>query len=621
MNNITFFSAVLTTCAAICLPATAQQSAENTTAYRASVSQNELQGATARTKEDLAAIAREYQRYAIATIEVAKLNESITTLDQLSARDMPGVVHLLLDASHATDAATARGNLTQANGDQKAIQTRLRALADQLALYTDQAAMQKRIEDLAVRQAANLRATRDLTKLLAQLDLTQQQLAQEVAAAPANPPRPDRNNREAMRAQELATRKQNLLGDFTRRKLEQVAMEQETRLALDALARVAADPMAPAATHFTQALEVATMAKLTEHSRQASSAMAGDIPRASVEQQAVLTTLQEMIASLDGAKSDEERLRDLATQLADLALNEDGLAARTPRLWGDQKTRATQDQLAVADRLEVLQDRIRTLNAETASHAAAAATKAGDLGEQLKPEHFTDDIPLVAKTADSQKTLAQDLSAMSKTLEQQANELAAKNAPKAGPPSQPAPLSPEAAAIQAAMQQLVDARINVELAGRQDDAHTDFQPRLAQGRENLAEATKQALAAGPSVGENVHKALAEADRLAQLAADGKVVGHNLYHTRANINDALAGLQEAAAQLAAKEARGQGDKMGESVTHSGSQGGGPIYSALSNASDAQRDALSLLKQEKTAPEFESMVNQYIKSLAEEPDGDR
>ena len=84
---------------------------------------------------------------------------------------------------------------------------------------------------------------------------------------------------------------------------------------------------------------------------------------------------------------------------------------------------------------------------------------------------------------------------------------------------------------------------------------------------------------------------------------------------------MSRLQEAAIELAAKEANEQGDKLGENITHSGSQGGGPVYSALSNASDARRDALSLLKQEKTAPEFATMVNQYIKNLAEEPDSDR
>ena len=590
-SNAVIFSAW----AACCLSAGAQQATENTTAYRASVSQNQLQNSTARLKTELAAIIGDYQRYEIASPEITKLKESVTSLDQLAARDMPEVTRILLEASRATDSAVARTRLTQANGGQKEIQTRLRTLADQLASYSDQAAMQKRIEELALRQSANLRATTYLTKQLTELGLPLQQLEKDLAA---NPPRSDRDDRVSIRVRE---RKQYLWTDLARRKLEQSALEQETRLAVAALAKVAADPTATAATHFTQALQVARTGNLEDHAKHASAAMKEALQHATGEQKEVFATLQAMIASLDGAKSDEDRLRDIATQLGDLSIKEDSLATRTPRMWGDQKRRATQDQLTTADRLEVLQNRLLTLNPDIATKADQAATRAGDIGDQIRPENFTDNVPLVTKTA--------------------ADQMTAKHAAKNGQPPQPTPISPEAAAIQEAMRHLVDARINVELAGRQSTDHSDYKPRLAQGRENLAAGTELAREAGPVVKADVHKALAEADRLAQLAADGKLVDHHLYHTRANINVALAGLQEAAIELAAKEANEQGDKLGENITHSGSQGGGPVYSALSNASDARRDALSLLKQEKTAPEFATMVNQYIKNLAEEPDSDR
>lgn len=613
MNSRTSLVTVLALATTLCLPLPAQQPGLNTTAYRASVSQDQLQHSTARMKADLVGLIRDYERYDITAMEIAKLKESVASLDQLTARDMPGVVRQLLAASHAADAATARKNLSTATGAQKEIQTRLRSLADQLALYSDQAAMLQRIGELAVRQAANLRATRYLTKQLAALGSSPAQLEQEPSA---NAPRPDRGDREAIRMLEL---KQRLRADSHRRKTEQAALEQEIRLAVAALAKVAADPMATAATHFTQALQAATAGKLDEHSRQATVAMNDDLPRATAEQQEIFGTLQTMIASLDAAKSDEERLRDLATQLGDLALKEDGLAGHTPRMWGEEKTRATQDQLSVADSLEVLQHRIKPLNSETAAAATQSATRAGEIGERLRPESFRDDIPLVAKTADEQRALANDLTAMRMTLEQQADQLAALASATSGRPPDPMAMSPEAAAIQAAMQQLVDARIQVELAGRQNDNRLDFQPRLAQGRQNLAAGSQQAREAGAIVPEQVHQHLAEADRLAQLAADGKLVDHHLYHTRANIIEALAGLQDAANLLAAQEAK-QGAGQGESVTHSASPGGGPVYSALGAASEAQRDALSLLKQEKTAPEYESMVNQYIMNLATEPDSD-
>jgi hypothetical protein len=584
------------------LPSPAQQTADNATAYRASVSQAQLQASTARMKAELAEIMRQYEHYEIAAMEVAMLKESVGSLDQLTARDMPAVAQLLLDSSHAADPTVARASLSQANGSQKDIQTRLRTLADQLALYTDQAAMQKRIEDLAVRQAANLRGTRDLSVRLVRRVLTVEQVEQQLAARP-----PDADDREAARIQAIGA-------DFNRRKLEQAALEQESRLAVEALAKVAADPLAAAATHFTHALEAAATGKLTERAQQASSEMTANLSHAGVKQQEVFTTLQAMIASLDAAQSDEDRLREIATQLAGLADQETGLANRTPRMWGEQKTRATQDQLGIGDRLEVLQNRLKSLNPETATKAVEAASKAGEIGTQLQTEGFTDNIPLITQAADSQQELAKDLAAMSAALQQQADQLAGLNTQGGAPEAMP--MSPEAAAIQAAMQDLVEARINVELAGRQSTNHADFKPRLAQGQQDLADGTKKAREAGPIVGEEVHKALAEADRLAQLAAKDQLVDHHLYHTRARINDALAGLQDAANELAAQQAGEGTDGQGEGIKSTPSPKGGPVYSNLAAASDAQRDALTLLKQEKTAPDFIPMVNQYIKNLAEE-----
>jgi hypothetical protein len=76
------------------------------------------------------------------------------------------------------------------------------------------------------------------------------------------------------------------------------------------------------------------------------------------------------------------------------------------------------------------------------------------------------------------------------------------------------------------------------------------------------------------------------------------------------------LQDAANELAAQQAGEGTDGQGEGIKSTPSPKGGPVYSNLAAASDAQRDALTLLKQEKTAPDFIPMVNQYIKNLAEE-----
>lgn len=614
-------SCLILVLAAIRLPALAQQSEANTTAYRASVSQTQLKSATDQMKNDLAAIMHDYERYEIAAVEIVKLKEAVGSLDTMTARDMPDVVRLLQEASRAGEAALVHGNLSKASGEQKEIQTRLRTLADQLALYSNQAAMQKRIEELAVRQSANLRATRELSKSLTELGLTPAQLASEVAAMPAERLRPERNDPEGIKAMRLAEKKQDLQREHTRRQSEQATLEKETNLALAALAKVAEDPLAADATHFKQALEVAKEGKIDEHSRSAATAMERDPASSAAEQENVFNTLQTVIASLDAAKSDEERLREIANQLGDLSLKEDSLANLTPNARGDQKNRATQDQLAIADRMEILQNRMKSLDADTAAKAAEAAKQAGEIGDSMRSEDFREDIPLVAKTVDSQNALARDLTAMSQTLQQKAEQMAAASAAaQSGAESEEPQLSPEAAAIQDAMNQLVDARINIDLAGRLNDTKGDFKPRVGQGKQNMSTASEKAAAAGPIVGEDVPAAITEAQRLADLASNGTQVGHNLYHTRGNINKALAGLQEAAMALAAQEAQEAGESGEGGGNASTTLKGGPLYSNLAEASDAQRDALELLKQEKTAPEFAPLVNQYIKNLATETDAE-
>jgi hypothetical protein len=62
--------------------------------------------------------------------------------------------------------------------------------------------------------------------------------------------------------------------------------------------------------------------------------------------------------------------------------------------------------------------------------------------------------------------------------------------------------------------------------------------------------------------------------------------------------------------------------GEGTSLSGTSPAGPALNRVSaegKASDARREALTILGREKAAPEYEERVNQYLKNLAENPDG--
>lgn len=592
--------------------ASAQDAADRTGSYRAGVSQNSLGGATARMKQEIAAVIQDYERYEIAAMEIEKLKETEANLERISTREMPEVARLLMDAGQTKDSGSFEAGFNKASSMQKGIQTQLRSLADKLAVYSDQAAMQKRVEELAVRQLANLRATRDLANRLSGLAISLPQLEQDVTTHPASPDSEDEAGKLLAREWKL---KRNLWNDWSRRKQEQSALERELRLATAAMTKVAEDPLSPTATHFKQAVSAAQTGQLETHAMAALTAMNERPETTAAEQQAVFHTLQTMIASLDGARNDEDRLRDMAAQLADLSAMQNGIANRTPRAWGEQKMLVAQDQFSIGDRLEILQNRLSAVNAEASAMSRDFSKLAGELADPMRSDGFTDDAALVTRTTDDQKILAKNLADLGTALETQAEKLSADGQPAA----QPEALSPEAAAIQDAMKELVDARINVELASRQNSEKLDYLPRLNQGRRNLTTGIQRAKDAGPVVGDDVHKALAEADKRSQQAANGETINHHLFHTRARINEALTGLQEAAIKLAAQEDQNQQQQQ-DGGGNTKVKGGGTVIASQGERSDAQRDALSLLKQERAAPEFETMVRQYIKNLAEESEAE-
>ena len=581
---------------AICLQISAHAyetipSTTNTTAYQNAVAQEELRLASQRLKQEMSTLADEYRGYHAAAPEVAKLQSVIDSLDHVSNLEMAQVVKALMTASHNDDPTSIRNDLVRVNASQKAIQATLRSLADKLSQQADAATLQKRLEELAVRQSANLHATRNLA---------------------ASPPI---SNISSEKARMLTNE------ELSMRKTEQNTLGNEIGSAMETLRKSATTADPTAAKPLAATLATAEAGKLEQHAKDASNSLEQAPGESSKHQQQVLDNLKQMANQLAESRNAEEQARELADAISELSQKEQSLAAKTPKLDQRNQKQAQQGQQDVASRLDVLSQRVANLNSQAAPETNHALEQAQHLAHQLADPNFVSDANHLVLTSDTQKGLAAQLAKISNTLQQQADALAA-----ASHPSQltETSISPEEQAIQDAMAELLNAKADNALAGRQNDQKQDYQQRLAKSREEIAAANQKVAQAGLEVAKNVQQALHDAEGHAALAADKKEPGHNLYHVNVNIDKALATLQEAANQLATAETKDQipqdAQGAGMGITGSGS-GSGPghgkgAYSGGRATSDALREALSLLKQEKVAPEYQLMVNQYMTNLADD-----
>lgn len=576
--------------AALCInfPALADDAIQ-TRAYQSSVSQEQLRLSSQRLKQEMTALAAEYSGFSAAVPEVAKLKVAIESLDQVSEHEMARVVQGLVAASHNDDSTVRRGDLVKVNTQQKGIQANLLSLANRLSQQADEATLQKRLEDLAVRQSENLRATRELAAM----------------ATAAN------KHSEAAQLEAIE--------DLSMRKAEQATLEKEIAVALETLRKIVKTADPATGKHLRETLAAAEVGKLEQHASVASSSIENALPESATHQQQVFEKLKTMATTMAEARTAEEQTRELASAISELSQKERALANKTPKLDGRNQKQARKGQQDIATRLDLMKERVAKLSAQAAPDADTALTRSQNIADKIADNDFIRDASNLALTADAQKELAAKLASVSETLQQQADALAAASSPP--PPPEPE-MSAEEKAIQEAMAALLEAKANNDLAGRQNDQKQDYQERLAMTRAELAAAKAKAAEAGAQVAQSVDQTLKDAEGHAALAADRKQPGHNLYHVNVNVVKALAALQEAANQLATADkdqvpssSEGKGKGSG-GIGEGKGPPAGKLFTAGSVSGEAQRDALSLLKQDKAAPDYQSMVNQYIKNLADD-----
>lgn len=540
-------------------------------AYQGSASQEQLRLATQELESELKEIAAEYGQYSAASKEVGKLNEGIAVLGELTGKEMPAVVTTLLTASRQDGGQIAEG-LRTANGQQKEIQTKLRLVADQLSKQAAAGAMRARLEELALRQAANLRATRKLEE-------TESSAGESITA-----------------------------------RTEQAALEKEIAMAAQSLRELAAAPEAATDPGLPAASQIAEKAGLEELAKQAAAEMAAGKPIDSASKQAqIMEALKAMRASLDASRSPEERAWEMAASLAELAAKQEAAAETTSHSDKDQELlEARQKQEDITDRLGMLQTGLEQLDPAAAEQADQAAQDSEQSASELGDKSLPHDAPRLSATVQDQRALATRLAEMGRKMQEKAVSTQGGSMSSFQP-------SEQDLAIQEAMRLLIEARKLAEAAREISERSTAFQEPLDQAAANINKALEKATQAGPMVSTAVQKDLAEAqDRGVQARKER--AEHHLYRMREGVDRAVSALENVINQLALASTGdpsqgGGGEGDGQGGNGQGGPGkGGPMVSAVSEAGNAQRDALRLMEEEKVAPGYEEMVRQYIKNLS-------
>lgn len=586
----------------VSLVSAATTTSPQTSAYQDSFAQDQLRGQAKRVKEEMLQMLEEFRQDPAAAAEVAQAQAALDQLGTLSDKDMLAVVQTLRDASHLNDAQSAKNKLLSASSGQKNIQSLLRSLADKLTLHKDESSMQQRLRDLVLRQVAN------------------QRLAKDFAAAGGVP--------FDLRA----------TGDISI--AEQNALKTEVDQAMETLQKLASNTTDSTSQTFAAVLMSGQNLKISDQAAAAASNMtAKNFANAIPAQGQVIESLQAMIAALNSTKSQEEQVRAMLNKVNELAAGEKQEADSTVKAFVDNQAYLKDKQLKLTDQMTAIQKEIARLNAQAGTQANAARGKMDSVDQMFKDRVFIDKIENKTQAVQAQTEATDQLKTLAKMLEKQADDMAKASGNNMANPSA---MTAQQSALADAISQILDAKTKMAMAKNiawfKGDAAA-AQAQMKGAADALADAqakAAQAAQAGQGVPKDVGDSLKSAQSNLAGSQNKLAPGGNresgfsdLDQAQRDADKALAGLRTASDKAFGQSAWGKGEGLGMESGSNGPGGGGQIggtalsrgqrqltnFSAVAEMSPKDRAALSLLQREKCPPEYSTMVQQYLKNLAD------
>lgn len=352
----------------------------------ASHAEEAVRAQTGQVNDDLLAVIDDMKLNGMSDTQISVLLESSGKLTALNQQDMQKIIDLLKAAGKMPSGSDQQTALLDAYQQQKGVSTQLKALA--LALANQMAAqdMIKRIEDLAVRQAANQRQTdllKGVLKSYGRVDPDKKPLVNRVQA------------------------EQRYIADD---------MDQLT----DALKQAAPSP-----NDAEEAAEITDLQKLASDAdyRLKGLSRSTSLPDAAASQGALEDKLLQTLSTWKNKEDAETRLQQARAQVDALLKDQKALFNDTNQAQGSDNTLA-QRQAAIADRAELAQD-IRSLNPAAGEKMDQAKTGMHENTDTLASDApVTDSLPKQTSIITSLASAAQLLAADAKMLEAKKKESA-----------------------------------------------------------------------------------------------------------------------------------------------------------------------------------------------------
>lgn len=458
-----------------------------TSAYRNSIAQDELRKRADDVRQQLLLLLEDIRQNQANTPEAELASRTAKKLLSLGDDQLLPLVQSLKDASMAEDSTKVLGQLADASKEQKNIQVLLQSMADGLSLFKNQATIQQRLQQLVLRQVANIRQTRGI--------------------APTGKPI------------ELASLCQS----------EQMALAKEVDTTFSTLQKIVENSADAENAKFTAAFESLKTSDAPALAATASTeTAAGKYPEAIAAQSRLLEALQASLARFNTGLSSQDRARALAAQITELASQQASLAETTRSSPAASRRGMQESQLQVMDQLAAIQQEVQNLNASAAVKTSQASQGMEQAAEALKNSKARkgDEI------ADQQNVLAQSLRQAVEELTRTADQLAAsdeKPQNAAQTIADLAQLSQKIAAAQARQNSLV----------ANPSANPEEQKQLA---DKAAELQQEALAHDEKAAQTLGKAV---DKM--RGNESKEAAQALAEANADIQAQMQAVAKAAAQ--------------------------------------------------------------------------
>lgn len=636
-------------------------------AYRGSVAQEEIRQRTEKIQSDLGQMMQELKLNGMETSDLATLSNISNHLSILSQGDMQKVIQALQKASVDLEATKSQKALTGAYQMQKDLTLKLKGLAQVMAAHQSDNGLLLRLQNLLVRQSANIRHTASLQTTNDPVDAGQKPQLDLIRAE------------QSAIGSEIDLFTSSLLADENRSPADSSA--PGAKLLLDAMHEKRTQETALAATQATNR---------------------GALPEALAQQTALRDSLTALLQLASLRENANARLEQATASLQDLSTAQQQLQAATKESKLDRATLAERQE-QIDDQAEAAKAQLQTVNPEAATQIAAAQNA---MRQSLSPPSDSKSPDAAKQTealqslAQAQKLVAQQMAAAQAQQNQspveqtaqlqqaqdevrQAQQTAASDPKSAAASLQQAQqnafaLAPQAAdKIADATNQLQQpqpdpgqiqnalAQANDELQKRKDalapaaqayQALTQANEQLDQAKQNANEARQNLQSNTPSAAAEAAQKLTSAEaalnqlsqnlpqnappgaeQAIQKAADAfkaasiqTVQGQpqnageatqqglqSLQKAQEEMAQAMAGIQQQAQSqmgpsLSSRPADNPTGNAAQ-VLPGGSSLGGPGQ-VIGGLSHKDREAIEQYQQEKTAPEYAPLVQQYFKNIA-------